>query len=504
MTIINNTRIYVLIFYFFYTSIFILLHTNNFFLNYIHTNIYTISLLFYAMFILFLFCIANIHRKFDNIVTILFLFSLIFKSLYVFSAPYNITIHDVGKFAGFSSNEISWGHFGYIEYISKHFHLPDFDPRKYWSFTNPPLFHIVCAVFLYILKSMHINEDLCYECLQLIPLLFTHFAIIYSYKIICCFVTEKCIQILFLIIVITHPFFFILSVTLNNDCYVMFFSSCIVFYTLKWLRKTNYKNILLLALSFGLGMLSKINIAVFSIGIGVCFFVLLFKKFNKRYDIIKQFFCFLIIAFPLSMYFPVKNYILFNINFNYVQQVPMPSDQYISGINIFHRIASTNINEILYPFITWNPTIDTNIWINLIKTSLFDIYSSVLLRNQFLSSVTFLLYFVCIFLVIYNIFHLTINLLNNKTMQDIKNVFIFLFFFSCIGFYLYFCIKEQFICTMNFRYIPISFVFMLIFSGQYMQNKAKKFNFFDFMFLSFTYLFSVLSIVIDFSLICCS
>ena len=79
-------------------------------------------------------------RDTKTLIGLILLGGFLLRAAYVLAAPYNISGHDMGHFVDFDSDELSWGHLGYIDYIFKNHRLPDFDPRTVWSFSNPPGF----------------------------------------------------------------------------------------------------------------------------------------------------------------------------------------------------------------------------------------------------------------------------------------------------------------------------------------------------------------------------
>ena len=105
-----------------------------------------------------------------TILGLILLAGLLLRSYYVLAAPYNITIHDVGRFLGFDTDETAGGHFGYMDYLFKNHALPDFDPRERWSFYNPPGFYILGALVMSISHFFHVPEAMCYETIQVIKL----------------------------------------------------------------------------------------------------------------------------------------------------------------------------------------------------------------------------------------------------------------------------------------------------------------------------------------------
>lgn len=95
--------------------------------------------------------------------------------------------------------------------------LPDFDPRDYWSFYNPPLYHILCAVLLKITHAFGVTVPACYESIQCVNLLFSSLTVWLAEKIFAEFDLEDRTAMLFTAVFAFHPFFLLFSAQPTND-----------------------------------------------------------------------------------------------------------------------------------------------------------------------------------------------------------------------------------------------------------------------------------------------
>ena len=87
---------------------------------------------------------ANTLKQINRIVIFL---GCIARMIYVFITDVGTRQHDLGYATLLSDGKVNPGHLGYVEYIAKFGHLPDFDPFSVFSYYNPPLHHIIGAFF---------------------------------------------------------------------------------------------------------------------------------------------------------------------------------------------------------------------------------------------------------------------------------------------------------------------------------------------------------------------
>lgn len=62
-----------------------------------------------------------------------------------------------------------------------------------------------------------------------------------------------------------HPNFFLMGLRGNNDMFATFFLVFCIINTYRWYKNRDMKTIILLALSFGLGMMSKISVGGYGV-----------------------------------------------------------------------------------------------------------------------------------------------------------------------------------------------------------------------------------------------
>lgn len=429
-----------------------------------------LTIIFYGI----LLCSA-FYRKKDTqtIVGLIFLGGFLLRAFYVLSASYSISLHDLGYFAGFDSEDSGVGHLGYIEYFYKNHHLLDFDPRTRWSFYQPPGFYIVSAVVLGITRLFHVDAPLCYEGLQVVTLFFSSLTVWIGYRICKEFSVSDQWVLLMTAFMAVHPFYSIMSVTLTNDSMAMCLMALAIWYTIRWKKSPGIKNILVIAFAVGMAMFTKLNAAIISFGIGFVFLYVLWTNRQQWKSYLLQFVAFLAVCAPLGLGYPIRNRIRFQMPFSYIQKINTgQTDLYISESTLWSRLGLPTWKHLSAPFLEFVPNQHNNVWIQTIKTSLFDEIRPDVGSSLFQSVALILLWSAIVLVVMLNIAMLLSYLKNPKKKTELQ-VFLLIEYVTMLVSYVVFCFKEPFLCTMNFRYIPLSFWIPMIETVLWLQKDPK-------------------------------
>lgn len=447
-------------------------------------------------YILLCFYILLVRKKRDS-KTILFLVltgGFLLRACYVLATPYNITKHDIGSFMGFHTGEWGTGHLGYIEYLCKNRRFIDFDARERWGFYHPPGFYIVESVILQITRLFCADEILSYESLQITTLFFSSLTIWTVCRILKEFSISDRWLILLAAFLSVHPFFSIMAVTVTNDCMTMYLMSLALWYTIRWHKSSHVKDIAVIALALGLAMFTKLNAVIAAFGIGIVFLCVFWKKRGEYRRILGQFFLFLLICASIGLFYPVRNRIKFDMPLTYIQSVDPGGSDFSSEVSVVSRVGVPNLRQMSYAFPSFDRKIEWNIWIQLLRTSLFDElmpdvgdslfewYAMALFQISILLAVVMNVLFAwCIF--------------NKDTMCMEMKLLLLVGYAAMLLGYTKFCMDESFFCTMNYRYIPISMFFPCIATAVWSRNGSIVFrNILSCLFLTFILLAAVINL----------
>ncbi len=432
--------------------------------------------------------------NFETIAFLILVSGFLIRALYVLVAPYDISKHDLGVFAFTGSNQIENGHLGYISYLYHFKHLPDFDPRLKGAFYNPPGFHMISALWYGLNQFLGFSEIISLESIQVLTLAFSTGIVIAGYKILLEIFNKNKILLFLLSFLSFFPFFTILGSTLNNDCLATLCSMIAILYTIRWYRNQNMKNIIIIAVSIGFGMLTKLSVGLLAFGIGFIFVYAFIKNIREYKRYLLQFSLFGFICVPLGLYWPIRNYLLYHMPFTYVPRVNSEI-QFVGDYGAISRVGIPGLKQICYSFIRFNAPTEHNIWVQMVRTSLFDeimprdtvslVYSMAL----FLFWITLLLSIIA--LVMY------IRVLNsNKTLKIEMKLFFSILFTTLLFSFIQFSFLYPHICTMNFRYIVPIVLLPCLAWGSYL-NEVKEDALSNRILTSFLYCFIGLSVLMN-------
>lgn len=248
--------------------------------------------------------------------------------------------NDLGEFST-NIHENGCGHLGYIYYIVENGKLPDGNSYQLY---HPPLYHILSAIAVQIAGIFIHSGDMQskFEFIQIInctlacimlPMLRNFLNEIY---------VDKKYAPWAMAIVAFFPTFYQMGGRLNNDMAVTFFMFLCIVNTYRWYRKRDMKTVVYIALCFGLGMMSKISCGIMALFTGMVMLVVLYEEFKNKNakQIIIQFVVFAAVCVPLALWYPVRNYILFDQPFNYVPRIEENNFVYRGNVSWTERLFS--------------------------------------------------------------------------------------------------------------------------------------------------------------------
>lgn len=145
------------------------------------------------------------------------------------------------------------------------------NPYELFSYYHPPLHHLLSALWLMLLTTFGMAEDLAFENLQALPLLYSGLFMFITYLIMKKAGARGRGLYAGLFFVSMHPALALMSGSINNDMLSVVLLACCVLATMCFIRERSFKNVMFIALSIGLGMISKLNVAVMAFPVGLIF-----------------------------------------------------------------------------------------------------------------------------------------------------------------------------------------------------------------------------------------
>lgn len=424
------------------------------------------------------------RRVTDNIkLKIIMLTGILLRLYYVVATPVIQTRqYDLGS--AVPSEGIFTGHLGYIFYLFTNKGLPDFDPREVYQFFHPPLHHTLSALWMGVVSMFTDNQNTWIEWLQILPLIYSVLIIFVTLQICKEFKLQDRALFVVMTIVAFHPSLIFMAGSINNDGLSLLFQFLTVWFALRWYRERNYKNIIGIALSISLGMITKLSVGMVAIPVAFLFVYVLITEWQEKVVVankssanvwkfipwkrVTQYATFGVVCVPVGLSWAVRCLIKFDMPLTYVNKLPEQSWQYVGNYSLWERFVP-NIPGIINNLLHGSLGYGENMWVQLFRTaalgecdmSTFPMWGKlVALAMMGLA-----------FLVAIGAFILMIRVLLCGKKADFPVLDMGIRCFWLIAYavlfisYINFCYNFPHQCTMNFRYMVLTVLFPAVVSG---------------------------------------
>ena len=281
-----------------------------------------------------------INRNHIDTVKILLLCGFILRVGYMLYTPMTVRSHDLGAIDAGGT-----GHYGYIYRILTTGRLVDSGDGQFY---HPPLFYILSALLVKFL-GLFIKADFPHmiEYAKIVSCFFGCMTAVIVSEFVC--ETQIKAKEIVVAIVSFFPNLILMSGRVNNDALSVFFIVMCIYYTYRWYNEKTIKNIIMLALSFGFGMMSKISCGTIAFFTGTVMVIELCKSIKNKTvnELIKQYIIFAVICIPLSLWYPIRNYILFNQACTYTPAAVWVTGEERSAAALFEKFFSFKFWEVI-------------------------------------------------------------------------------------------------------------------------------------------------------------
>lgn len=375
---------------------------------------------------------------------------------YVLYTPVYVRGHDLGG-CTLESN----GHVAYILHLLQ----GELPPNNSYQFYHPPLFHGLSAVAMacYRALSGFTEPEQLVEAAKTVSCAASIVTLFYARKLCRQLRLGDGATLMAVSLAAFLPNHYLLAGRVNNDSLAVLFMAAILYYTLLWYERQDWGPLVKLALCFGLGMMTKISVGVFALVTGCMMLLVLFRRLRekKALPIIRQFAVFGLIAFPLGLWYPIRNFILFQQPFNYVLR-PSAQSLYCGDHSLWERFGLIkNLGIYDHPFE------DYNVWAYLLKGSLFGEFTFSMGKV-----IPGLLILINLLLILLSLAAMVLVLIRHPAAQWTA---LSCFWLVLMGSYIHFNIQYPFGCTMDFRYVvPAALIGAVFLAKWWDQAQARK------------------------------
>lgn len=396
----------------------------------------------------------------------------------------NITTrqHDVWRGDGYfmAHSDITMYIYNYFKSPEPIFNVDgsvDFTASYQWY--HPQLSHWIFALFMrFNSLFMDNNPWVLYQSIRILTISISVVGMFVAYKLTDELKLSERGKFLMNAIIIFCPMFYRLAGMSNNDPLTIFFMILALYFAIRWYKKQTFFNIIIIAISIGLSMASKLSGALIAIPVALIFLVVLIKNIKEKNGakdvslsrLILQFSVFALVVAPLGLYWPIMSYIKYDQPLVAVW-IPNWSNIVIAeNATFFSKYLMFDFEQFFqYPFIhlqtiTSNEGLiqDNNMYDMMLKSPLFGEFSyskSFLFLAYIMQYSVFLL---AIAFVALSVFDVIIGIIKN--IKECKKVSVtkigsFDFWIMALLFFLFlinmifFTSKYQYACSYDFRYI---------------------------------------------------
>lgn len=313
----------------------------------------------------------------ESVVFVIVLWGMILHGCYVLLSGLYERQHDEGVYTGIATVQVNPGHIGYIEYVYKFHKLPDMNPYQLFSYYHPPLHYVISGVWLIVLTSLGMAEEMAFENLQVLPLVYSGLFLWITYRILKRIGAEGKGLYAGLMLTALHPALTIMSGSVNNDMLSSVLLACCILATLRWLQDKSLKNLLLIALSIGFGMICKINTAIIAFPVGLLFlidFVQVIRSKDKTAikRSVLHYAAFGCVSAVIGLSWIVRNLVKFHVKPG-ISSATEASVMYTGDYSIWARAGLPAFADwhFSFPFHPLSGDAIHNVWVIMFQTSLF-------------------------------------------------------------------------------------------------------------------------------------
>ena len=393
--------------------------------------------------------------KFNKIVKLIIVLGVLIRFIFILMIPINKFQFDTGlskltsvkDYNNLYQKDIEYQGFDYILTIYKELTLPN---SNIGQFYHPPLNFAILALFLRLMDFTRLPSNIKIESLQLLPFIYSVIILIIIKRILDELEISDKSKIFTLIICAFNPLSVIFAGSINNDCLVSLFGILALYFLIKWYKDPNFKNIILISLSLGLGALTKFSILVIDLIVALFFIKKIVEVRDDRTRVKKLIFQFIIafyIIISLTLLYPLRNYFKFG---QPIFEVANAREKFYIGNHSYLERFSPISKDLMISIVTDN---DYNLLAYSLKTTI----NCMGFLDSIWAIIAYDLSIILLFISIIGICRLL-----GKAKNKLYFIFSIIVTLVWVISFIYFNIKMPYSCSMHARYLFILLTFLAI------------------------------------------
>lgn len=229
---------------------------------------------------------------------------------YMLYTPCDLREHDLRDISA-----DSYGHAAYLLGLIQNSSLPQSNDIQFYQ---QPFFYIAGSIVSKLINAVTANTDAFsyVDAVKTVSCAVSCMILIIALSIFDMFMLKGKEKFIAMLIVAFHPSFF-LGTRVTPDMLSTFFMTLALLFTFRWYNTPDWKNTVILAFIYGLGVMTKISVSLIALFTAVVFAVKFFEhmKENKMFSIILKLVTFGFISLPLGLWYSVRNKIRFDQDF---------------------------------------------------------------------------------------------------------------------------------------------------------------------------------------------
>ena len=353
------------------------------------------------------------------------------------------------------------GHVGYIYYLFTYKQIPNFDPLSVYEFYQPPTHYIISALWLALVSLFTSSQTLQTELLQVIPFIWSVLSMFVVYKITKEFDLNERGTNLVMATISLNPAVIMLAGSINNDNMSYLFHFIVILAAIRWYKNRSVKNIILLALAIGVGMLTKLSTGLVALPVAFMVLFVFIKEWvdNKAFPVKRMlnYILFGVICIPIGLAWVLRCYIRFDVPLNYVGTLSDETWGYVGNYSTVSRMLPPNPLVLLSNMAHGGIGYSQNVWVQMIRTSSCTEADMAAFPMWAKLSIVLMMGLTFVFALISLIGFIRTFVLGKKKDYEVLDLGLRLFWIIAYAavVYSYFSFAYKFPqqCSMNFRYI---------------------------------------------------